>query len=684
VRRAIDEPAIVTVLLPKTSVPSLLGMSQGAKATPGGIGKWGTPFTSVPVLPHGRWLMRTGPPPPNTAPSAAPTAAPIGSNTTPTKGCGIGKGVGGAGGGGSTMWMSIPSTGSPSFEACNIASAPPSRGGEAAHVGRLRAEPVPLQRRDEPVGRPPPRARVTRRGRGGGALADGGVPAADRGGVVAERRVALAREAQRLDAEDHVLRAPRGLRGLLVGDGGRAVIARDEVEPGDAEPRLRDDRPQLDLRRAVRREGVRLLRALPLPDRRAEPPERDEHHHLLRAEALVPAHLQRGEVVARRAGPVLPRHPPRGREQRPAQAPPGPLCGDLAAELGLHRGALRLRRRGRRRQRGPRALGAVEPLEVRERRVVIDDEARGGFVGHECRQGALGRVPEREPHRRGEGGPGPARHRRSPRLGGVDPRGDERHHRALQGAFEQRAHPPRRRRRPPGGPGRGLVRGEPRGERDPLRRRALAHGLVVRSERRAQPVEPRALVGEGGLVDEIGAAVVGGVLQEPQRLHEVAAVVGGRHDAEHPAPPRAPHAPGVVDKGLRRDHHRVHRRPQLIFTTPPVSSTDPPAAFTVAPLISTPALEILIEELPAERTISPLAVTWMVAPWMAPSEAAMRWRLAPAFIVTLAEPETLIAPVTLCVAVPETFSVRLPLTVRVSLAWTLVPRYIHIKTQTFI
>jgi len=53
VSRAIDDPAIVTVLLPKMSVPSFDGMSLGAKLTPGGVGKCGTPFTSVPVLPHG-------------------------------------------------------------------------------------------------------------------------------------------------------------------------------------------------------------------------------------------------------------------------------------------------------------------------------------------------------------------------------------------------------------------------------------------------------------------------------------------------------------------------------------------------------------------------------------------------------------------------------------------------------
>ncbi|MBK6531961.1 MAG: hypothetical protein IPF99_20855 [Deltaproteobacteria bacterium] len=38
VSRAIDEPAKLTVLLPKTSEPSLPGMSLGAKLTPGGVG----------------------------------------------------------------------------------------------------------------------------------------------------------------------------------------------------------------------------------------------------------------------------------------------------------------------------------------------------------------------------------------------------------------------------------------------------------------------------------------------------------------------------------------------------------------------------------------------------------------------------------------------------------------------
>jgi hypothetical protein len=38
VSRAMDEPAMDTVLLPKISEPSLPGMSLGAKETPGGVG----------------------------------------------------------------------------------------------------------------------------------------------------------------------------------------------------------------------------------------------------------------------------------------------------------------------------------------------------------------------------------------------------------------------------------------------------------------------------------------------------------------------------------------------------------------------------------------------------------------------------------------------------------------------
>jgi hypothetical protein len=86
VSRPADEPAKLTVLLPVTMVPLKSGTSLGAKETPGGVGRCGWPFTSVPVLPAGRLLMRTRPPPPKTALIPAPMAAPVGSKTTPMKG----------------------------------------------------------------------------------------------------------------------------------------------------------------------------------------------------------------------------------------------------------------------------------------------------------------------------------------------------------------------------------------------------------------------------------------------------------------------------------------------------------------------------------------------------------------------------------------------------------------------
>ena len=75
-RRAAEDPAKLTVLLPVTMLPSLPGMSLGAKETPGGVGMClATALTAVPVPAARMPLTKTAPP------RREPIAAPTGSQT---------------------------------------------------------------------------------------------------------------------------------------------------------------------------------------------------------------------------------------------------------------------------------------------------------------------------------------------------------------------------------------------------------------------------------------------------------------------------------------------------------------------------------------------------------------------------------------------------------------------------